>query len=89
MNGYHVEFSGHANKTLRRMDPGVRNMVIKWIRKNLEGTTNPCTHGRALAGNLSGLWRYRVGSYRLIAEIHDDRLVILLLEVGHRSWICL
>ena len=35
--------------------------------------------------NLAGLWRYRVGNYRLIAEIHDDRLVILMLEVGHRG----
>ena len=43
----------------------------------------PRAHGKALTGNLSGLWHYRVGDYRLIAEIRDDRLVILMLEVGH------
>ena len=89
MKGYHVDYSTSAAKKLRKMDPGVRAMIMKWIDKNLMGTANPRTHGRALAGNLSGLWRYRVGSYRLIAEIHDDRLVILLLEVGHRSEIYL
>lgn len=44
---------------------------------------HPRAHGKALTGNLSGLWRYLVGDYRLIAEIRDDRLVILMLEVGH------
>ena len=58
-----------------------------WIDKNLEGTSDPRVHGKALTGNLAGLWRYRVGDYRLIAEIRDDRLVILMLEVGHRSGI--
>ena len=85
MIAYHVEFSGKARKQLQKLDPGVRAMIIKWLRKNLEGCHNARDHGKALAGNLSGLWRYRVGNYRLIAEIHDDRLVILMLEIGHRS----
>ncbi len=60
-------------------------MIIRWIRKNLEGCTNARAHGKALTGNLAGLWRYRVGNYRLIADIQDDRLVILMLEAGHRG----
>ena len=85
MTGYHVEFSKSAQKMLRKFDPGVRNMIIRWIRKNLEGCTNARAHGKALTGNLAGLWRYRVGNYRLIADIQDDRLVILMLEAGHRG----
>ena len=82
---YTVEYSKDAHKYLRKLDPGIRTMILKWIDKNLVGSSNPRLHGKALAGNLAGLWRYRVGNYRLIAEIQDNRLVILMLEIGHRS----
>ena len=85
MISYHVELTKGAKKDLRKLDPSIRAMIVKWLRKNLENCSNPRAHGKALSGNLSGLWRYRVGNYRLIAEIRDDRLVILMLEVGHRS----
>ena len=87
MKHYHVDYSAGAHKALRKLDPGMRVMILKWIDKNLEGTSDPRVHGKALTGNLAGLWRYRVGDYRLIAEIKDDRLVILMLEIGHRSQI--
>lgn len=82
---YSVEYSSGARKALRKMDSGIRAMILKWIDKNLVDSVDPRVHGKALSGNLSGLWRYRVGNYRLIAEIQDDRLVILMLEIGHRS----
>ncbi len=85
MISYHVELTKGAKKDLRKLDPSIRAMIVKWLRKNLENCSDPRAHGKALSGNLSGLWRYRVGNYRLIAEIRDDRLVILMLEVGHRS----
>ena len=87
MNTFHVEFSREAKKRLNKFDPSIRAMIIKWIRKNLEGCTNARVHGKALTGNLAGLWRYRIGDYRLIADIQDGKLVILMLEVGHRSGI--
>ena len=85
MNGWRVEFSTAAHKALRKMDPGIRALLVGWIEKNLEGCENPRAHGKALSANLAGLWRYRVGDFRLIAEIQDDRLVILMIEIGHRS----
>ena len=85
MISYHVELTKGAKKDLRKLDPSIRAMIVKWLRKNLENCSDPRAHGKALSGNLGGLWRYRVGNYRLIAEIHDDRLVILMLEIGHRS----
>ncbi len=84
MKAYHVAVTPAAKKSLQKMDPGVRTMLLKWIRRNLENCENPRAHGKALAGNLSGLWRYRVGDYRLIAQIEDERIVILLLSIGHR-----
>lgn len=85
MKRYKVEYTSAAQKTIRKMDPGVRAMILKWIDKNLEGVENPRAHGKGLTANLAGLWRYRIGNYRLIAEIQDERLVILMVEVGHRS----
>jgi len=85
MKHYTVEYSKAASEALLKMDKSVSRMIYGWVNRNLAGTANPRLHGKALTGNLAGLWRYRVGNYRLIAEIHDDRLVILMLEVGHRG----
>jgi mRNA interferase RelE/StbE len=59
-------------------------MIKAWIEKNLEGCADPRAHGKALTANRKGQWRYRIGDYRLICMIEDDRLVILTLSVGHR-----
>ena len=81
---YRVEFTKQALKDLKKMDKHTASLIIGWIRKNLEGCANPRIHGKALLGNHSGQWRYRVGDYRLIAEIEDNRVIILLLQIGHR-----
>ena len=59
-------------------------MIIAWIRRNLEGCSNPRLHGKGLTANRSGQWRYRVNDYRLIAEIQDDVVVILFVQIAHR-----
>ena len=50
--------------------------------------TDPRIHGKGLTSNRSGQWRYRVGDYRILAEIQDERLVLVLIDIGHRSRIC-
>ncbi len=82
---YHVEFSNDARKTLKKMDKHISLMLVAWIRKYLEDCTNPYQHGKSLAADRSGQWRYRIGDYRLIAEILSDRVVILILHAGHRK----
>ena len=59
-------------------------MIIAWIRRNLEGCSNPRLHGKGLTANRSGQWRYRVNDYRLIAGIQDDVVVILIVRIAHR-----
>lgn len=81
---YHVEFSNDARKTLKKMDKHISLMLVAWIRKHLEDCTNPYQSGKSLTADRSGQWRYRIGDYRLIAEILEDRVVILVLHVGHR-----
>ena len=82
---YHVEFSKSALKELKKMDRGTAAMILGWVRKNLEGCENPRQHGKGLTANRSGQWRYRIGDYRLIAEIQEERIVIIILHIGHRS----
>lgn len=82
---YHVEFSKAALKELKKMDRYASSMILGWIRKNLEGCEDPRQHGKGLTANRSGQWRYRVGDYRLLAEIQDGKVIILILHIGHRS----
>ena len=60
-------------------------MIYDWIGKHLEGCEDPRAHGKGLTSNLSGKWRYRVGDYRLIADIEDARVIILMLDVVRRD----
>lgn len=81
---YHVELTEQARKALKKLDRQTAKMLTAWIRKNLEGCTDPRQHGKGLTANRSGQWHYRVGDYRIIADIQDDKIVILILTIGHR-----
>ena len=82
---YHVEFSLRALKDMKKLDKPTAALILGWVRKNLEGCEDPRTHGKPLTANHSGEWRYRVGDYRLLAEIQEGKLIILMLTIGHRS----
>lgn len=81
---YRVVLTDRAMKTLKKLDKNIARMIMGWIRKNLEGCTDPRMHGKPLVGNHAGEWRYRVGDYRLLAEIVDDEIVIYIVNIGHR-----
>lgn len=84
MNKYTVEFTKEAMRRLKKLDPYTAMMIVAWVRKNLEGCEDPRQDGNGLTANHTDRWRYRVGDYRLIAEIWDNRIVILILNVGRR-----
>lgn len=81
---YRVEYSKVAEKQIKKLDNYTKVMLLNWITKNLVDCENPRSHGKALKGNLKNQWRYRVGNYRILCDIEDDRLVILVINVGHR-----
>ena len=70
---------------MRKLDKSISEMLLRWVHKNLDNCINPREHGKALTANRNGQWRYRVGDYRLIAEIKDNEVVILIISVGHRK----
>ena len=83
MKQYTVEFTKEALRQLKKLDKYTSMLILAWIRKNLEGCCDPRQHGKGLTANRSGQWRYRVGDYRLIADIQDDKILILILNIGH------
>lgn len=85
MAKYKISITPKALKQLSKLDKYSQTIIRGWINKNLNGCENPRLHGKALKGNLQGLWRYRVADYRIIAEIRDDEILIQILEVGHRK----
>ena len=85
MKTYTVDYSPEAEKIIEKMDNSVKGRIKNWITKNLVGCENPRYKGRALSGNLAGYWRYRVGDYRIIADIQDDIVIILVVDVDKRS----
>ena len=81
-----LELTPRVLKQLKKLDKPVAQRVLDELEK-LVDSEYPQRHCKALIGNYSGLWRYRVGSYRVILDIDQGKLVLLALEVGHRSTI--
>lgn len=82
---YSVLVSPKAEKKMDKLDAPVRRKIAQWIKDNLVDCENPRAKGRALEGNLSNLWRYRVGNYRIIAQIRDAEVVILIVKIDKRE----
>ena len=85
MKIYSVIFSENAKKQLKKLDKHISSLIIAWLEKNVHGTTNPRQHGKSLTANRTGQWRYRVGNYRIIADIQDKKILVLIIEIGHRK----
>ena len=81
---YTIETTERFDKEFKKLDKYTQKLLKGWIIKNLMNTDNPRQHGKGLTANRSGQWRYRIGDYRLICHINDDKLIILALSVGHR-----
>lgn len=82
---YKVVLSKTAIKVLEKLDKFTKRIIIDWLDKNLDGCNNPRQFGKPLSANRKGQWRYRVGDYRIIAEIRDNELIILDINIGHRK----
>lgn len=81
---YTVNTTPRFDKEFKKLDKYTQWMLVAWIDKNLENCTNPRIYGKGLTSNRREQWRYRIGDYRIICNIEDNKLVILALTVGHR-----
>lgn len=80
-----IEFADSAARQLRKLDRQTALRLTRYLRKRVSGARDPRSLGAALKGDeLGQFWKYRVGDYRLIAEIKDKELRILIVRLGHR-----
>ncbi len=80
-----IKFDPRAAKELKKIDRVAQKRIITYLKKQVAVQNNPRILGKNLTGNKQGLWRYRVGDYRIICKLLDQDLTILVIKVGHRK----
>ena len=84
---YKLEFSKRFDRQFSKLDKSTQRYIFNWLIKHLDNVENPRYSGKSLTGNKQGLWRYRIGNYRVIVDISDTNCVIIAVEGGHRKFI--
>lgn len=79
-----VEWDERARRELRKLDRTIQDNILRYFRERIMGSEDPRRFGKPLNRELKGLWRYRIGDYRAVCQIQDNRLLVLVLVVGHR-----
>jgi mRNA interferase RelE/StbE len=79
-----IEFDPAAFKELSRLDNSIQRRILRYLRERLAGDEDPRRFGKALRGEKVGLWRYRVGDYRMVCAIEDEGERLRVLRIGHR-----
>jgi len=67
------------------MNKSVARNIVDYMEEKIKPLKDPRVTGKGLSFNKSGLWRYRIGDYRAICQINDEKIIIMVLEVGHRK----
>jgi mRNA interferase RelE/StbE len=80
-----IEFDEQAKRDLAKLDKPIQREITKYLDSRIAAATDPKSFGHALGYEFSGLWRYRVRDYRIICSIEQNRLVVLVVAIGHRS----
>lgn len=79
-----IEFAPDAAKELKKLGRAEAGRIIRTLEERIAPLDDPRTLGARLVGEHAGYWRWRIGDYRVVARIEDDRVVILVVRVGHR-----
>jgi mRNA interferase RelE/StbE len=80
---WRIEWDNRARRELRCLDFSIQNKILDYLDERI--INNPRDFGRGLVGDKAGLWRYRIGDYRVICRLENNHLVVFVLEVGHRK----
>ena len=81
---WQVEFLPEASRDLKKLGRDAQAAILTYLRQRIATSDNPRRFGHALTGDKKGFWRYRVGDYRIVAAIEDNRFVVVVVAVGHR-----
>ena len=81
---FQVIYTAKALKSLSKLDKSQAKLIISWIEKNLINCSNPRFTGKNIKGDLAD-WRYRVGNYRILCHIIEEKIIIEVINIGHRK----
>jgi mRNA interferase RelE/StbE len=81
---WRVEFDERAARELRGLDKQAQRAILRYLRERIATDQNPRRFGKPLSRELTGLWRYRIRDYRVVCNIEDGQLLVLVVRVGHR-----
>ncbi|WP_421620785.1 type II toxin-antitoxin system RelE family toxin [Alkalilimnicola ehrlichii] len=79
-----IKYARSAQKTARKIDRKARQRIRDYLEGRVAAMDDPRQLGQPLKGKFSALWRYRVGDYRVVCELRDETLVVLVVRIGHR-----
>lgn len=83
---WQIKFDEAAKKDLAKLDKQIARRITAFLHDRVASLDNPRSIGEALTGSKLGeFWKYRVGSYRIICDIQDGAVCVLVLKVGKRS----
>jgi len=80
-----VEFDERARRELRKLDRQAQRSILRFLRERIATNEDPTRFGAPLRKNLSGFWKYRIGSYRVICQITGHKLIVRVIRIGHRK----
>ncbi|ASV33358.1 addiction module toxin RelE [Candidatus Williamhamiltonella defendens] len=79
-----IKYADSALKSLKKMDRQNAKRIVDYLDKRIASSDDPRIFGKSLKGDLGEFWRYRIGDYRVLCEIFDEELIILVATIGHR-----
>ena len=80
-------FDARALQELKKLGSQAQRQIIEYLDERVAGDADPRRFGKSLKANLAGLWRYRVGDHRIVCQIKDGELLLIVVAVGHRRGI--
>ena len=80
-----IEYTDAARTQLRRLDKSAARRIVNYMDERIAPLEDARSQGKALRGPLGEFWRYRVGEYRVICDLHDEKLRVLVVRVGNRK----
>ena len=82
-----IEFDEQAERDLAKLDKPVQKRIVRYLQERIAPAEDPTAFGHGLSHDLSQIWRFRVGDFRILCRIEESRLTVLVVSVGHRSTI--
>jgi mRNA interferase RelE/StbE len=80
-----IEWDSKALKEAQKLDKNARKKIVEYLENRVLVSQDPYQFGKPLKGDKSGFWRYRVGDYRILCQIENQALIVLVIAVGHRK----